>query len=112
MQKIIQITQVIPIFLITAYFGFYFCIDSQEYADIHQQLSIIDNILVGTSLLAFSLGGYKLWNKTSLRSFSAIIILNIITELEIQNYYNVYSMVIQLFLITIILATTPKFRWE
>lgn len=111
MRNLIQIAQAIPIFLVTAYFGFYFCINLQEYADIHEILSNIDNILVTISLLTFSLGGYKLWNKIALRSLSAIILLNIITELEIENYYFVYSLIMQAFLVTIILATTPRFKW-
>lgn len=113
MRKIIQITQVVPIILITSYVGFFFFTDFQLYADLHYRyLESTDNILVVLSLLAFAVGGYKSWNKLAIRSFWTMTLLNIITELNIDNYYSTYSLIVQFFLLTLILTQIPiKQKW-
>lgn len=114
MKKIIQYTQVVPIILITFYVGFYFFIDFQVYANLHYNyLEPIDNIFVIISLIVFSLGGYKSWNKIAIKSFWTIMLLNLINIIPIENYYLTYSLIVQLFLITIILTQIPKkIRWN
>jgi len=108
MRKIIQYTQVIPIILIAVYIGFFFFKDFQIYANLHYNyLELTDNILVSISLIAFIVGGYKSWNKVAIRSFLSVALLNIITEFNIENYYQTYSFIVQLFIITLILTQIP-----
>lgn len=114
MRKIIQYTQVIPIILITVYIGFFFFKDFQIYANLHYNyLELTDNILVTISLITFIVEGYKNWSKIAIKSFWTVLLLNIITEIQIENYYQTYSLIVQLFLITIILTQIPKkIRWN
>ena len=114
MKKIIQYLQAIPIILIASYIGFYFFIDFQVYADLHYSyLEITDNILVIISLITFTIGGYKSWSKIAIRSFVTIVLLNIITEFHIENYYQTYSLIVQLFIITLLLTQIPKqLKWN
>jgi len=106
--------QVVPIILITSYVGFYFFTDFQLYADLHYKyLELTDNILVIVSLLTFALGGYKFWSKIAIRSFGTVILLNLLNEIYVENYYQTYALIVQIFLLTIILTQIPiKQKWS
>lgn len=114
MEKLILYLQVIPIILITSYVGFYFFINYQIYADLHYQyLQPLDNVFVLVSLIIFIFGGYKIWSKLTIKSFLTVLLLNIITEVRIENYYQIYSLIVQLFLITVLITQLPKkIRWK
>lgn len=112
MKKLAQLTVVLPIILIIAYIGLFFFINLQEYADIYSVLQKIDNLLVLSMLLGYAAGGSEIWNETAIKSFWTVVILNIVTEINLPNYYEIYKSIISLFLLTMIIVNIPPIKRE
>lgn len=112
MYKLIRVTQLFPILLVSMYVSLFICTDFDWYYDAYN--SII--ILVDSTLLILSLAGALLfirkWNKLAITSFITVILLNILTEIsfriEIQYYYEIYESVIISFLILMAVFSKKK----
>lgn len=104
MRKLILYTEALPNILIAFYIGFFFLIGYQSYSNWYEVMEILDNTLVLTAITMYLMGGYKHWNLPTKKSFWTVIILNIINILPISNYYEIYSLIVQLFIITTFLA--------
>ena len=112
MEKIVNLSGGIPIFLAFLYLTIYNFIDTEIYIDCYHIAKELDNFLICFSTVCFLLGGYKKWNAESLRCFSIVIMLNILTELStifgIANYYKYYLIVLYFFCFSFVLTFTMK----
>jgi len=109
MEILARKLQTIPILLVFMYISVYNFIETDFYADYYETLKNIDNTLVLISLLAFLYKGYERWNLESLRCFSAVIVLNILSEfshmLGERDYYRCYLLILYIFIASFILTS-------
>lgn len=112
MKKLVKGMEVLPQFILAGYISLYFKINTEHYAQIYDTVVIADNLLVTCMVGAYLAGGHRSWNWIALKSFTTVIVLNIITELnralEFAGYYDLYLNLLNVFFITLFIFYCPK----
>jgi len=117
LEKTIKTLEFMPTFIAFIYLSLFNFVQTEAYYNMYHTAEVIDNLLVSVCTICFLLGGYKSWNLISIRSYSVVVSLNILSEvsqfINLTNYYTYYLAILYLFILSFtITALSSKTELE